>query len=157
MKLLKNKRGEVVIRAGFVADCRVSALVYLVLITTLRPPQCKHSESNIVDESWLVRRRLSLCSTEARKHLALLKGLNFWVSWVESYQCLLPTLLGMVKALLEWADELLSKMMDGVDWMGDWWIPLREDIPKKKLLFFWILFKWGGEGPCPIFWHIFGQ
>ena len=114
MKLLKNKRGEVVIRAGFVADCRVSALVYLVLITTLRPPQCKHSESNIVDESWLVRMRLSLCSTEARKHLALLKGLNFWVSWVESYQCLLPTLLGMVKALLEWADELLSKIGETV-------------------------------------------
>ena len=114
MKLLKNKRGEVVIRAGFVADCRVSALVYLVLITTVRPPQCKHSESNIVDESWLVRRRLSLCSTEARKHLALLKGLNFWVSWVESYQCLLPTLLGMVKALLEWADELLSKIGETV-------------------------------------------
>ena len=90
VKLLKKKRRKVVLKAGFVVDCRVSALVYLVLITTLRPPQCKHSESNIVDESWLVRRRLSLCSTEARKHLALLKGLNFWVSWVESYQCLLP-------------------------------------------------------------------
>ena len=30
-------------------------------------------------------------------------------------------------------------------------LPLKQ--PKKMLLFFWILSKWGGGGPCPIFSH----